>query len=136
MNANLLYLTAAEAARFEALAPDVRDGWVVEPETQTVYETPRQLRMRRHISRFDAQLDLRALAERADKNGVESVTIDDIPEAILPQFCFMIGARGVEMLLGHAWEEVKTDEDLQGIAALSQIRHELLALNAQAALRS
>jgi len=122
-----LYLTAEERTAFDAFSEDLREGWDVKEETSDAYETSDELNMRAHMASFPEWM--KELAEKIMEEKTEDISLDAVPEEALPDLFFTIGAQGVSWLMGLFIKNVKTDEDLQGLAAFSQIRHELLLSN-------
>lgn len=126
-----LYLTEAESAEFCALSEGLREGWTVEIETGTAYEDDDVLKVRAGMARFDSYSELRGLAQQvASGTPLTAAQIEKIPESVLPELYFTMGARGVARLIAMLLRNVKTDEDIEGLAGLSHIRHDILATNA------
>jgi hypothetical protein len=127
---NTLYLTKAEQKQFDALPDAVKKLCNVENEASTAFETDEQIAMRYHIATFQNEPAVAALAEKvAEGTDIATLTLDEIPESILPDFYFTIGARGVSAFLESVLATAKTEEDAQALAEFSRIRHELLINN-------
>jgi hypothetical protein len=127
-----IHLTADEKKAYETIPAALRDGWTVEDETQTSYETDRQLMMRAHMSTLHKYVVVQEMAQHVmDGKGLPS--LGGIPDDLLPEVYFTIGARGVDKLIKLAMQTIKTDEDMEGLASLTMIRHELLLTNANPA---
>ena len=128
---NTIYLTAGEQNVFQNLSPALREGWEVKEETLNAYETDEELDIRAHISRLSKHPAVAALmAQLKAGTPVQSLSINDIPEDILPTFYFAIGARGVSTLIMILLSELATDEDMQGLSGFTAIRHDILETNA------
>ena len=130
-----LYLTPAESARFAAFSDALREGWTVEPETGTAYESLDVLKVRAGMARFDSYPALHDLV----KNAADTGTLDPsflarMPESVLPELCFTIGARGITALIAALFAMAADDADIEGIAGLSHIRRDILATNASITL--
>ncbi len=128
---NTLYLTAAEKEAYDMLPEDIREGWEVVDETLDAYETDRQLMMRAHMSTMHKYKAMQEIAEKL-KNGTpaEEIDLGGIPDEMLPDFYFTIGARGLRQMIAYSFQLCKDDEDIKGVASLTWIRHQLLESNA------
>lgn len=127
-----LYLTADEQKRFQALPEGVKDGWVVEAETGDQYETKRQLEMRFYMSTLAKDPAVRKLFEEFQSGkDLDQLALPDLSESLASEFFFTIGARGLTLLMAQMFQEgLANDEDLEGVAGLSMIRHKILETNA------
>lgn len=126
-----LYLTQAESAVFSALPDALREGWTVEEEKGTAYEDAEVLGVRAGMARFDTYPALKGLAQQvAAGTPLTPAQIDAIPESVLPELYFTMGARGVGRLIAMLMRNAKTDQDVSGIAGLTHIRHDILVTNA------
>src|SRR3989338_3574432 len=126
-----IYLTAGEKKTFDRLAENFKEGWTIKDEMQTSYETDQQLRMRYHMASFPKYDIVKRMAEKVIAGAKpESLSMNDIPDDLLPDFFFTIGARGTSVFIGHLLVNIRNDEDIRGLANLTFIRHELLANNA------
>lgn len=132
MNTNTtLYLTADESVVFSALSDALREGWTVEPETGTAYEDEDVLKVRAGMARFESYPELKGLAAQvASGTPLTAAQIAKIPESVLPELYFTMGARGVGRLIAMLVRNVHTDEDIQGLAGLTHIRRDILHTNA------
>lgn len=126
-----MYLTATEEVLWQKLPASLREGWEVTEEAHIAYERPEELRMRAHIASFQKHPAVQALTQKlAGGASVEEVSLDDIPEDVLPDVYFTMGAAGVKTLIGALLPRIQTDQDVEGLASLTEVRHELLAANA------
>jgi hypothetical protein len=126
-----LYLHADEAKAFAALPDALREGWTVEPETGTAYEDADVLRVRAGMARFDGHPELKRMAAQVlAGERLSDAQLKGIPEAILPELYFSIGASGIRILMKTLFPTIATDEDVAGFAGFSQLRHDILATNA------
>ena len=127
-----LLLTPVEKKLFDALSEDVKEGWEVVEETGTAYETPRQLQMRYHIASFRRVDAVKKLVEKIHAGEkVDTLSLDGIPDDLLPELYYTIGAHGLQFLMEQLLQNISTDDDLQTLSGLSTLRHELLATNAE-----
>ena len=90
--------------------------------------------MRRRMTRFDALPECKDILDQAQAGRDVSTCLSRLASspssgAALGELCFVLGTRVVSTLLGAALQMAKTDEDLQGIAGLSAIRHVMIATN-------
>lgn len=130
-----LFLTEPEAAAFVALPESLREGWTVEPETGTAYEDADVLKVRAGMARFDSYPALREYVKESLRTGVvQPPAITELPESVLPELFFTIGAHGVRMLIAAMLSRCETDDDVAGIAGLSHIRRDILETNASITL--
>lgn len=132
---NTLYLTKAEKVTFDSLSEKLTEGWQTEKEEGDAYESDDELSLRRKMASFKDISQVMALVDRLQKGEkLETLSLQDIPEAVLPELCFTIGARGLGVLMGLLLPEVKADADIEGLVGLSQLRHEMLLTNASFSL--
>ena len=131
MQTHALYLTAAESEKVRRLPESLLEGWTIEEEAGTAYESADVLRVRAGMARFDTYPALRDMAKTvADGGTIDLGKLHDMPEAVLPELCFTIGARGITVLIAALIAEASTDEDVAAIAGLSSIRRDILRTNA------
>jgi hypothetical protein len=133
--AHPLYLTADEKALFEKLPTDVKEGWPVEEEKGTAYETDDELRMRLLMLK-EEQPKHQALLEKLADGSVKTMEqagqfLESLPPNFLFTIFFTLGARGMSKMLAAFLENVKSDADLDGISQITYIRHALLESNQQ-----
>jgi hypothetical protein len=64
----------------------------------------------------------------------DPTALQNIPESVLPELFFTIGARGVTMLIRVLLDQCSTDQDIEGVVGLSRIRHDILQTNASISL--
>ena len=131
----ILHLRSEEQKVFEDLSEDIRDGWKVEKEELESFERPEELKMRSLM--LSVQDEIKPLLEELqnsesmeDARAVLS-SLDSLPKSAVLEIFFSIGARGLSVLIHALLSSVRSDEDLGGVAELSQIRHALLESNAE-----
>jgi len=130
---NKLYLTAGERALYDALSVELKEGWEVEEETQIFTDSPQKQMIRFSLLRIhDPKLlslreksmkastveEVAALIHDADLKGVDE---DDLAELF-----FALGPTVLTRLIETMFTSVKTDADVEGITALTVIRHTIL----------
>ncbi|MFA5800023.1 MAG: hypothetical protein WC840_03635 [Candidatus Peribacteraceae bacterium] len=131
-----LYLTAEEKKLFDALPETLREGWKVVEEERGTYESDDELLLRRKMASFKDFPQVTMLVDRLQKGDKpETLSLEGIPESILSELCFTIGARGLSVLTGRLLLDAKTDADMEGLVGLSQFRHEMLLTNASVSLQ-
>lgn len=131
MTATALRLTNRETDAWNALPPALREGWTVEAEDGTAYESADVLKIRAGMARFDSYPALRDMVQAlADGGAVDTSALGDMPESVLPELCFTVGARGVTALIAALLSAMSTDEDVAALAGLSSIRADILRTNA------
>lgn len=129
-----LYLTTEEQEKFASLAPSLREGWTVETESLPIEDSAAKRAIRFQLLRVrDARLlQLRdSIANAKDIDAVVTLIRDqnlkDIHEEDLQQIFFALGPVVVTKLIQSMLSEVQTDTDIEGITALTVIRHSLLS---------
>jgi hypothetical protein len=123
-----LFLTPDEQTRFGTLPEALRQGRDVETETSTNLESDEQLEIRRQLASFKDDPTAIALAD-AIAAGKPASEWPEVPQAVLPELYFTIGARGVTAMINALLGEIADSEDIDLLAALTFIRHELLGTN-------
>ncbi|MBP9750860.1 MAG: hypothetical protein KBC95_03365 [Candidatus Peribacteraceae bacterium] len=123
-----LFLTPDEQARFGTLPEALRQGRLVETESSTAFESDEQLEIRRQLASFKDDPTTVALAD-AIAAGKPAAEWPEVPQSVLPELYFTIGARGVTAMIGALLGEMADGEDVDLLAALSFIRHELFGTN-------
>ncbi len=128
-----LILNDAEQAVFSKLSADLRKDCKVQPETIVFQDTqeardlrlemmeitdPAVLHFQRQISEIQSPEQFNALV-----NGIDLGSISD---AAINQLLFALGPDAITILIGRILPNVKSREDVQGIADLSEVRHSLL----------
>ena len=128
-----LFLTAAERKAFDALPQKIREWWKVEGETVTFRDSDEGRLMRYGLARFHdprlqsfiqqvlAQKSVSGAAALFQKTDLAGVMDEDIAELF-----FVLGPSGASVLVSCMLQAVKSDTDLEGVAALTVIRHSLL----------
>ena len=72
----------------------------------------------------------KAVQQLSEGKGIDSVSLDDFPEDAVPSFLYSIGACGTSALIEMILQKKGlTDEDMEGVAALSRARHRILQIN-------
>lgn len=129
-----LYLTTEEQAVFASLSDALREGWTVEVESLPIEDSAAKRAIRFQLLRVrDARLlQLRdSIANAKDIDAVVTLIRDqnlkDIHEEDLQQIFFALGPVVVTKLIQSMLSEVQTDTDIEGITALTVIRHSLLS---------
>jgi hypothetical protein len=131
MSNTTLFLTADEQKIFSGFSDALRDGWIIEPETSEVYESPEELAMRADISPLKRHPEVKkALSALQKGTDLEKIPFPTLSERDFAEFFFCIGARGTSAFLSALLQNAKTDEDLRAVASFSYVRHKLLESNA------
>jgi len=126
-----LFLTSAERATFDALPSSLRDGWDVQSESLETYESMRQIQIRYSLADFSSHPEINSFVESIVNGGEPNMdVIDSLSPEVEKEIFFVMGARGVKSLIETLLPEVANDEDVELLASLSVIRHELLSINA------
>ncbi|MDD5623580.1 MAG: hypothetical protein PHI23_02635 [Candidatus Peribacteraceae bacterium] len=126
-----LFLTTEEQKAFSAVSASLREGWAVSAETQTSYETQEVLEMRAQISPLRRHPKVKELVEKVQAGTPpDKLSLPELSEEDIGEFFFMIGAKGISLLIASLLKEVKTDDDVRLLANLGEMRHKLLETNA------
>lgn len=130
---NLLHLTAAERKVFELLPETVREGWQVEAEELKYADTRQKQMMRLSLVRLHDP-SLLALREKA----LQTESVDEVVALIgtmdltlvdgddLAELSFALGPTMMSNLIAALLGKVTSDEEMEGVTALTVIRHAIL----------
>lgn len=128
-----IFLTGEEQEMFNAIPSSLREGWNVQPETLESYESLRQIRMRISLADFKFHPGLKVILDQiSEGQPPDSIPFDHIGPEVQKELFFIIGARGVAAFIATLLREIATDADIEALATLSAIRHELLTINLSA----
>ncbi len=131
MKNTTLYLLSGERVTWEALSDERKEGWTVKDETGTAFESADVLKIRAGMARFESFPELREVTKKVMAGEKPDLSIlERMPEAILPELCFTIGARGVTALIAAQFKTLEKDDDIAALAGLTSIRHDILTTNA------
>lgn len=129
-----LFLTGTERDAFEMLSSGLRDGWAVQAE-DLVYEDTAEKRMIRMMLVRLHDPKLLALRSSVQSGGsldqtvsaIQSVDLKDISEDDIAELFFALGPDILSRLILLTLMEAREDVDLERVAALTLIRHSMLA---------
>ncbi len=123
-----------EQVLFDTLPDALREGWETEAETLSYEDTPqrRMIRLsllRLHDPKLLAFREQAKQAQSAEEIAVlmESIDLKDVDEGDLAELFFALGPVTLSLLIAALLRTVKTDTDIEGITALTVIRHSVLA---------
>lgn len=131
-----LYLLPAEEKLLAALPGDITAGWTVEKETAVIIETADELKLRYRIANF-TDPNVKALAESM-KGAASSAEIEKIlqtfdmqklPQDQLAELFFTLGTKVTGWMITYVLSKAKDQEDMEGAAGLTLIRHMLIEAN-------
>ncbi len=137
-SADTFFLTADERRLFHALPREVRTPWEESliDEVLTAYETPADLRSRRQSMPFNRYPELKNLIEKIDASvPADELSFDALPAEAVPLLLAAIGAAGVSAVIEALLKDdtaIRSSDDLEGVAALSRARHQMLEDNVEA----
>ena len=129
-----LHLTQAEREIFEGLSEQLRDGWEIALENRSGpdHRENREIRMqllRLHdpkLLRFQKRAS--SVSDPEELAGLVAETdLSEVSDADLAELFFTLGPATLTRVIGVMLQMAKTDQDLQGIAALTAIRDALLS---------
>ncbi|MDD5470180.1 MAG: hypothetical protein PHO92_05290 [Candidatus Peribacteraceae bacterium] len=130
---NVLYLTLGERKLFDALSAKLKEGWEVRGEMQTYKDSAEKRQVRLDLMELDdgrfediiAQCgpacspeDLQQLVSKVDLTGLSARDLWEI--------CFALGPDAMSYLISKLLVDVRNDDHLEGVMALTHLRHELL----------
>lgn len=127
-----LYLTATEKEMFDRLPVSLKEGWKVEVQSEDGYETPEELEMRGEMAHITMGKNPKVaeLLKKFEESGeVSSIDWAELPEEVLMDFFFTIGASGIGGIIEYILAEAKEDKDVADAAQLSSIRARITELN-------
>ena len=136
---SLLFLTGEERAKiFPRLPAEIRSVWEpgVREEVIDAYENAQELEKRMAQSQLGKSLAMQVLIKdvsdhMAEGKSIENISIAGVPDDLVPDFLYTIGASGVSALLQMMLQSPKLHpKDMESIAALSRARHRILQINA------
>jgi len=132
-----LYLWSDEKKLFDALSDELKDGWKVEGETLKEDEREEELAMRRSMFRCgDAACQQLVKAATSAKSAedferiVSDFDFSSLSQEQSAEIFFTLGTGVLSSLIEGALQLTESDEDLEGTAGLTEIRHMLLEANA------
>jgi hypothetical protein len=130
---NTLHLTPGEQQLFDALPGDLREGWQTQAETLTYADTPAKREVRLGLMRLHDPLLLKVRdATQHSSTAMEmvdvlkNINLKDVDEDDIASLFFALGPNDMSHLIAHLLQNAKTDLDLEGITALTVIRHSIL----------
>lgn len=130
---NTIFLTETERISFDRLPSSVKEGWETQAETFTSYESERQMKIRYSLADFSFHPEINTFVEHIVNGGEPDMNVlDSLTPEVEKEIFFVLGARGVKSLIETLLTEIENDEDMELLAALSVVRHELLSINASA----
>lgn len=131
---NTLYLTQQEKKTFDAWSDDLRNGWQATAERDIPADTPARLQMR--LQRMHLQSPfLKSLVQAIQPNMTPadaqkifaSASLKDASDADLAELTFAMGASGLTNVIAAMLATAKTDAELEQLAVLTTLRHQLLS---------
>lgn len=131
-----LYLLPAEEKLMSALPADISAGWTVEKEGAVTMETADELNLRYRIANF-TDPNAKALAESM-KHAVSPTEIEKLlqtfdmqklPQDQLAELFFTLGTKVTGWMVLYVLSNAKDQEDMEGVAGLTLIRHMLIEAN-------
>ncbi len=131
---NTLYLTQQEKKTFDAWSNDLRNGWQVTAERDIPADTPAKLQMRLQLMHLRspslkslAQGILPSMAPADVQKLLSAASLKDASDADLAELTFAMGASGLTNVIAAMLATAKTDAELEQLAILTTLRHQLLS---------
>lgn len=129
-----IHLTADEKTLFEKLPADIQEGWTVEEEKQTFQDTPDRARVRLSLLRIEDPKMLQVIEEAKSKESADDVAslildtdLSGISERELAKLFFAIGPTTLSTIISAMLVQVKTDQDLKDLVAVTTVRNVVLS---------
>ena len=128
-----LFLQTQELQPFEGLSEQLREGWKTETETEDFQDSAEQMLTRLqllhvHDPKLLAFRD--SLLSAKDNAAMESILMDtdlsSINDDDIAELFFALGPQLLSALIVGQLPEIKTEQDMYGLQALTTIRHALL----------
>lgn len=130
---NTLYLTAEEQRLFDALSSDMREGWQTQMEDERYADSADKQMIRLSLVRLHDPrlLKLKKQAEQAGSieevaTLIQSMNLKDVDEDDLAELFFALGPAALSRLIVDLLAAAKSDSDVEGVTALTIIRHSIL----------
>jgi len=128
-----VYLTSAEQEVFNRLSEAVKDGWEVVQEELTYADTREKQIMRLSLVRLHDP-SLLSLRNKALKMGsisevvslIQAMDLSLIDEDDLAELSFALGPIMMSHLITLLLVKVTSDTEMEGVTALTVIRHAIL----------
>jgi len=129
-----IYLMAGERSAFDALPQEVRSGWQVEEEKGTSSDSPEKRKMRMqllHLRDPKLQAFLLAANEAGSLDAMvdllNDTSLEEVADNDLEELFFALGSEALGVFIAAELGRVQNDHELEGVVALTVIRHSLLA---------
>jgi hypothetical protein len=129
-----LYLTESERALWSGISPKLQSQYAVEHEVGNWRDSPGRRRMRMQLVQLRDPKLLAFLESAKAAQSAEALAallmdtdLQGIADADIAELFFALGPAAVSSLIASMLGRVASDSDLQGIAALTTIRHSLYA---------
>jgi hypothetical protein len=129
-----IYLTSDEQRAARKLLVDHGSGFTVQEETGTFEDSEEAVAVRRSLVKFEdptlkslLPLLAKAKTEAEAKKLLEGVNMDELSDADIAEFFFLVGPEFVSLQIGLLLVSAASAKDLEAITALSDVRHTLFA---------
>ncbi len=130
---NTLYLTWPEQILFQELPSGLTEGWKIDTEHLGFVDTPERRELRLSLVRIHDRrlLDLREKVQKAQTieevaSYIQDMDLKGIDDDDIASLFFGLGPTYISSLIQHMLRTVTTDRELEGITALTVIRHSML----------
>jgi hypothetical protein len=133
---NTLLLTAGEQKIFQSLPGSLQEGWTVTEQGTLSQETVAQLALRLKMARFNDPT-LQNVVETL-KAGMNSASLEQAASSVdltklsseqLAELFFVLGIGVLNAMIAALLKRATTDEDVEGLSGLTQIRSLLSEAN-------
>lgn len=130
---NTLYLTWPEQILFQALSSGLTEGWKIDTEHRGFVDTPERRELRLSLVRLhDPRLmELREKVQKAQTieevtTYIQNMDLKGIDDDDVASLFFGLGPAYMSNIIQFMLKNATTDRELEGITALTVIRHAML----------
>lgn len=130
---NTLFLYTEEAEAYAACSSDIQSGWKVEDEKYTAADSFEKRKVRMQLMHLrDPKLKVfldhaaKCSAPKEVAEHLHNTDLTHIDTADLAELFFALGPTVLTLLINFMLKDITSDEEVEGVAALTLIRHKLL----------
>ena len=129
-----LHLTASEQLLWAKVPQNLQTGWSIEVEAGTWRDSPQYRRMRMQLVKLNDPKLLAFMEKAKEATSADTLAtllsetdLKGVMDAEISELFFVLGPAAVGKLIELMLTIVKTNADIEGIAALTTIRRSLYA---------
>jgi hypothetical protein len=140
MSQAVVHLRPEEREVFEGLSDELKDGWQVEEETLNANERPEELEMRYRMASLSDEACKKFCESAKEAKSTEEILkaaeqfdMSALPQHEAAELFFTLGTKVLSAMILYLLQNTNADEDMEGVAGLTEIRHMLFESNASIA---